>query len=295
MIVSDPLPMDRVLFGDNQFFGVNHMSEEKARAQQMRFQDLQAVIEVLDAAYQEGIRTFMCTTHERVAEICEHFRAHPDRYPDYRFYPCMPYAHKYANAVTEHGMIDALRKFLPEDGALGAMFKGGVALANKDIDAIMRLLIDAEMKMFHGLATPVVFIQNVITDLLLGLGLNSLFKTFHDHVREAYGAEAGFITMNMPRLLDVLHAQGIDNPIVCCNINRIGFRMCGGVALYESTIASRRFRPVAMSVLASGAIAPREAVEYVCRQPRIGSIVFGASSRANIRQTKQLIDELSAA
>ncbi len=25
--------MDRLLFGDNQFFGVNHMSEEKARAQ----------------------------------------------------------------------------------------------------------------------------------------------------------------------------------------------------------------------------------------------------------------------
>ena len=46
--------MDRVLFGDNQFFGVNHMSEEKARAQSMRFQDLQAVIDVLDAAYQEG-------------------------------------------------------------------------------------------------------------------------------------------------------------------------------------------------------------------------------------------------
>ena len=67
--------MDRVLFGDNQFFGVNHMSEEKARAQAMRFQDLQAIIDVLDAAYQEGIRTFMCTTHDRVAEICDHFRA----------------------------------------------------------------------------------------------------------------------------------------------------------------------------------------------------------------------------
>jgi len=37
--------MDRVLFGDNQFFGVNHMSEEKARAQAMRFQDLPAVLE----------------------------------------------------------------------------------------------------------------------------------------------------------------------------------------------------------------------------------------------------------
>ncbi len=286
--------MDRVLFGDNQFFGVNHMSEEKARAQSMRFQDLQAVIDVLDAAYQEGIRTFMCTTHDRVAEICEHFRAHPDKYPDYRFYPCMPYALKYANAVTEHGMVEALRLFLPEDGALGAMMKGGVALASKDAKAILGLLVDAEMKMFHGLSTPVIFVQNVITDLLLGLGMKDVFRFFADHVREKYGAEPGFITMNTPRLLDVLDALGIDNPIVCSNINKIGFRMCGGIELYEKTVATRRFRPVAMSVLASGALSPREAIEYVCRQPRIESIVFGASGRANIRQTKQLIDELTA-
>ena len=286
--------MDRVLFGDNQFFGVNHMSEEKARAQSMRFQDLQSIIDVLDAAYQEGIRTFMCTTHDRVGEICDHFRANRDKYPDYRFYPCMPYAHKYANAVTEHGMVDALRRFLPEDGALGAMLKGGVALANKDVRGIMQLLIDAEMKMFHGLSTPVIFVQNVITDLLLGLGMKEALKIFADHVRDKYQAEPGFITMNTPMLLDVLDELKIDNPIVCSNINKIGFRMCGGIDLYEKTIATRRFRPVAMSVLASGAISPREAIEYVCRQPQIESIVFGASGRANIRQTKALIDELSA-
>ena len=286
--------MDRVLFGDNQFFGVNHMSEEKARAQQMRFQDIQAVIEVLDAAYDEGIRTFMCTTHDRVAQVCDHFRQRPDKYPDYQFYPCMPYAHKYANAVTEHGMIDALRLFLPQDGAMGAMLKGGVALASKDIATILQLLIDAELKMFHGLKTPVIFMQNIITDLLLGLGMNDCFRVFHDHVRDKYGAEAGFITMNLPRLLDVLDGLAIDNPIVCANINKIGFRMCGGIQQYEQAIASRRFRPVAMSVLASGALAPREAIDYVCRQPQIESIVFGASSRANIRQTKLLIDELTA-
>jgi len=285
--------MDRVLFGDNQFFGVNHMSEEKARAQQMRFQDLGSIVDVLDAAYQEGIRTFMCTTHDRVAEVCDHFRKHKDRYPDYRFYPCMPYAHKYANAVTEHGMIDALKMFLPDDGALGAMVKGGVALANKDIRTIMQLLIDAEMKMFQGLSTPVIFIQNVVTDLLLGVGMNDALKYFADHVRDRYNAEPGFITMNLPRLLDVLEELKVDNPIVCANINKIGFRMCGGVELYEKTIATRRFRPVAMSVLASGALSPRDAIDYVCRQPKIESIVFGASSRGNIRQTKTLIDQLT--
>jgi hypothetical protein len=287
------LAMERVLFGDNQFFGVNHMSEDKARAQAMRFQDLRAVIDVLDAAYQEGIRTFMCTTHDRVAEICDYFRANRQKYPDYHFYPCMPYAHKYANAATEHGMIGALRKFLPADGAVSTMFRGGVALASKDIEVIMQLLVDAEMKMFDGLSTPVIFIQNVITDLLLGLGMDAAFRIFSDHVRNRYGAEPGFITMNLPKLLDVLEEVGIDNPIVCASINKIGFRMCGGVELYERTIATRRFRPIAMSVLASGAISPRDAVEYVCRQPKIESIVCGASSRANIRQTKALIDEFT--
>jgi len=287
--------MDRVLFGDNQFFGVNHMSEEKARSQSMRFQDLQAIIDVLDAAYQEGIRTFMCTSHDRVAEICDHFRAHPDKYPDYQFYPCMPYAHKYANAVTEHGMIEALRMFLPQDGAVAAMLKGGLALANKDIEAIMQLLIDAEMKMFHGLKTPVIFMQNVIADLLLGLKMNECFRIFHDHVRAKYNAEPGYITMNVPRLLDVLDGLGIDNPVVCANVNKIGFRMCGGLDAYEAAIANRRFRPVAMSIFASGAISPREAIAYVCGQPKIESLVFGASGRANIRQTKALIDELSLA
>jgi hypothetical protein len=285
--------MDRVLFGDNQFFGVNHMSEEKARTQAMRFQHLPAILDTLDAAYEAGIRTFMCTTHDRVEEICDYFRANNDKYPDYRFYPCMPYAHKYANAITEFGMVDALRKFLPDSGAVKSMFKGGVAVASKDIEPLMQIFIDSEMKMFAGLSTPVIFLQNVVTDLFLGLGMDEIFRLFADHVKRAYNAEPGFITMNVPRLLDVLEGQGIENPIVCANINKIGFRMSGGIELYERTIRERRFRPIAMSVLASGAIPPREALEYVCQQPQIESIVFGASSRANIQQTKSLIDELS--
>ena len=285
------MAMERILFGDNQFFGVNHMSEERARAQAMKFQDVAAIIEVIDIAHDEGIKAFMCTTHDRIAEVCDHVRANPVRYKDFHFYPGMPYAHKYANAATEHGMIGALKSFLPEGGALGALFRGGMSVARKDIEGIASLLIDAEMKMFHGLSTPIIFLQNVVTDLILGIGMNDVFRIFADHVKNRYGAEPGFFTMNVPRLLDALEECGIDNPIVCANINKIGFRMCGGIELYEQTIATRRFRPVAMSVLASGAIPPAEAIAYVCNQPKIESIVFGASSRGNIRQTKMLIDE----
>jgi hypothetical protein len=285
--------MERILFGDNQFFGVNHMSEEKARAQAIKFQTNDAVMRVLDDALDEGINVFMCTTHERISQICDMVRANPARYRNFRFYPCMPYAHKYANAVTEYGMIDALKQFLPDNGALNAMLKGGVAVARKDVKTLVELLVDAEMKMFHNLPTPVVFLQNVVTDLLLGLRFYDALRMFADCVKSRYDAEPGFITMNLPKLLDALDQVGVDNPIVCSNINKIGFRMCGGIDAYEKTIATRRFRAVAMSVFASGAIPPEEALAYVCSKKEIESIVFGASSRSNIRQTRQLIEQMS--
>jgi len=282
--------MDRLLFGDNQFFGVNHMSEEKARAQSMRFQDIQAIIDVLDAAYDEGIKTFMCTTHDRIAQVCDHWRANPQRYQDYQFFPCMPYAHKYANAMTDYGMLGAIKRFLPDEGFLDAAMRGGMSLAKKDIEGVTTLLIDAEMKMFQGLDTPVIFLQNVVVDLLLGLGFKEAFRIFADHVKARYGAEPGFITMNLPRLLDVLDELGIENPIVCANINKIGFRMCGGFEAYERALREKKFRAIAMSVFASGAISPAEAIEWVCQQPNIESIVFGASSRGNIRNTRELVE-----
>jgi len=283
--------MPNLLFGDNQFFGINHMSEEKARAQALQFQDIKEVFKTLDAAYDEGIKTFMCTTHDRVEEICNYVRANPSRYQDYTFYPCMPYAHKYANAATEEGVIGAIKKFAPESGAWTAAVRSGVSLAGKDISGITRLLIDSEMKMFKGLQTPVIFLQNVVVDLLLGLGMTEPFAVFSDHVRTKYNAEPGFITMNMPLLLDVLDELKIDNPIVCSNINKLGFRMCGGLGAYEEALRERKFRAIAMSVFASGAIPPGEAISWVCAQPNVEAIVFGASSRSNIRSTRGLVDQ----
>ncbi|MEV8218559.1 hypothetical protein AB0O65_02230 [Microbacterium sp. NPDC077391] len=284
--------MDRLLLGDNQFFGINHMSEEKARAQAIRFQDTEAIIGVIEVALDHGIRTLMCTTHERIAEVCEHARANPQRYADYRFYPCMPYAHKYANAVTDSGMLGALRQFLPDEGLLNAAMRGGRSLLTQDVEGIITLLVDAEMKMFHGLNTPVIFLQNVVVDLLLGLGFDEAFTIFDRYVRERYGSEPGYITMNLPMLLQTLGRLGIENPIVCANINEIGFRMSGGIEAYERALRDRRFRPVAMSVFASGAIPPQRALEWIHDHAAVESIVFGASSRSSIENTVRTVREL---
>jgi hypothetical protein len=286
--------MDKLLFGDNQFFGVNHMSEEKARAQAMQFQDLDAVMSVLTSAYDAGIKTFMCTTHDRVSEICDRVRSQPERFSDFAFHPCMPYAHKYANAVTETGILGALRKFLPDEGFLNAAVRGGKSFAKKDIEGIITLLVDAEMTMFRGLSTPVIWLQNVVVDLLLGLQFDDAFKIFSDHVKQRYNAEPGFITMNLPMLLNTLQVVGLQNPLVCSNINKIGFRMSGGIEAYRNVLEKHEFRAVAMSVFASGAIPPGEAIEWIFEQPNIEAIVFGASTRSHILSTQALVEEMVA-
>lgn len=282
--------MDRIIFGDNQFFAVNHLSDERSRAQSIKFKNDQAIIRTLDYARHAGINTFMCTTHDRIANICEHVRLHPGRYEDFMIYPCMPYAHKYANAVTELGIVGTIKEYVPGN-MFGSLFKGGMAYLSKDYLSIMELMVDAEMKMFKGINVPVIFLQNVITDLLLGLGMRDILKAFHSYVQKKYNAEAGFITMNMPKLVHTLEEVGIRNPIICTSINKIGFRMSGGNKPYETVLRTKKVRVVAMQVLAAGAIPPKEAIRYVCSLPGIESILFGASSEANINETASLIHE----
>lgn len=285
--------MDRIIFGDNQFFGINHMSEDKAQAQAERFKDVGAIIDVVDVAYDCGIHAFMFNTHDKVAVLCDHFRANPQRYADLRLYPSMPYAHKYANAVNEKGMVGAMNDFVFAGRSAGEAFttliRGGLTVINRDMIDVMKLLVDAEMRMFKGLNVRAIFLQNIVSDLILGLKARKVFVEFARHVRTTYGVDPAFNSMNMPRMVDFLLECGIEDPIVCSSINKAGYFMHPNRDSYEETLRTRRFRPMAMSVLASGAIPVREAIEYVCGLPNVRSIVFGASSRKNIEETRRMI------
>jgi hypothetical protein len=297
-VKGDSLMLDRIIFGDNQFFGINHMSEDKAQELAERFKDLKAITDVMDIAYDCGIRAFMLNTHEKAKEICDHFRKNPERYAGLTLYPSMPYAHKYANAVAEKGIFGALSEYILAGSSasdiVGMVVKGGMSLFEQDMLKVMQLLVDMEMKIFFGLNVKVVFLQNIVTDLLLGLKAKDAFIGFSSYLKEKYKVEAGFNTMNMPMLVDFLHECGIENPIVCSSINKAGYFMNPNKEAYERALKEKEFRAMAMSILASGGVKPREGVEYVCSQKAIQSIVFGASSRQHILETVTLIQEYSA-
>src|SRR5215469_15844032 len=288
----------KLIFGDNQFFGINHMSEDKAQAQSERFCRLTSIIKVIDHAYDAGIRDFMFTTHDRVSQICDHFRQWPQRYQGLRLYPAMPYAHKYANLVADKGImgavVDVLRGDGSASGAMRAAVRAGMGALQQDPIAVMRLLIDAELRTFRGLHVEAIFLQNIVTDLLFGLRARQAFVEFTTYARQRHGVDAGFITMNLPALGDYLAECGIERPLLCASFNKAGYLMNPSRESYEAFVSTRTQRFVAMSVFASGAVPAQEAVEYVEGFEGVEAVLFGASSSVHIDETVRLFQAQAA-
>ena len=48
--------IDKIVFGDNQFFGINHMSQDKAQQLGEKFHDLKNIIKVYEYVFEAGIQ-----------------------------------------------------------------------------------------------------------------------------------------------------------------------------------------------------------------------------------------------
>jgi hypothetical protein len=288
--------IDKIIFGDNQFFGINHMSQEKAQQLAEQFFDVDNIYRVYRTAFECGIRAVMLNSNDRAMEICGYFRENSDRFKDITWYPSIPYPHKYANLILEKGLMAAINEILFEGssamGVLNMMGKGGAAVLGKDAVKMMQMLVDIEMKMFKGLDVRVVFLQNIVTDLVLGYGIGELFFEYGEYIRKKYDALPGFITQNMPRLLDRLRHWGIREVVVCSSFNKIGYLMSPDTDSYVETAKENdpsEYQLMAMSTLASGALRARDAYEFINRQ-NLQSVVFGASKKEHIEETVGLIN-----
>lgn len=288
-------PIDKIIFGDNQFFGINHMSQEKAQQLAEKFFDINNIYRVYQMAFDAGIRAVMLNSNDRARNICDHFRTNKSKYSEISWYPSIPYPHKYANLVSEKGIFPAINEVLLKYnsalGALGMIAKGGAAVFGKDAVKIMQMLIDVEMKMFKGLDVKVIFLQNIITDLFLGYEMKEIFQEYCIYIRKKYNVLPGLITQNMPILKAKLELWGIEEVVICSSYNKIGYLMSPNIESYLEASENNdpsKYQLMAMSTLASGAIPSKEAYEFI-NQQKIQSVVFGASSKSHIEDTVQLI------
>lgn len=283
--------IDKIVFGDNQFFGINHRSQEKAEELAKRFSDVKNILKVYDDAIDCGVNAIMLNSNQKAIEITDFFRENKAKYGNLTWYPSIPYPHKYADMVNELGMIPALKEALLKNnsgmGMLSMIGKGANVMFTKDAMKMLEMLIDVEYKMFKGLDVKVLFLQNVITDLLLGYGIKEVFEHYCEYIWKKHKVIPGFITLNMPYLKNKLEEWGIDQVCICSSINAAGFNMYPSKEEYERVIAANdpsKYQLMAMNVLASGSITPQQSFDYV-NNLNIQSVVFGASSKEHIKSS----------
>ena len=289
------ISIDKIVFGDNQFFGINHMSQEKAQILSEKFHNIDSIIDVYDIVISLGIRSIMLNSNDRANEICQYFQNNKSKYPDLNWYPSIPYPHKYANLISEKGIVAAINEILfkqtSTQGMLGMLTKGGSALLKKDAIKLFQMLIDVEMKTFKRFNLRVIFLQNIITDLLLGYDLKDVFYEYCKFIRNKYNSTPGLITQNMPILKSKLEEWGLEGLVICSSFNKIGYLMSPKIESYidaANNNDSSKYQLMAMSTLASGAIQPEDAFEFINKQ-NIQSVVFGASSKNHIEQTFSIL------
>lgn len=287
--------IDKIVFGDNQFFGINHMSQEKAQQLSEKFFQTENIYKVYDIAFNNGIEAVMLNSNDRAKEICDHFRSNKSKYSHLAWYPSIPYPHKYANMVNEKGIFPAINDVLFSNnsalGVLGMVAKGGMAVLGKDAIELMKMLVDIEVKIYKGLDIKVIFLQNIIVDLMLGYDIKEVFYEYCSYIRKKYNALPGLITQNMPYLKSKLEEWGIEEVVICSSINKIGYLMSPDIQSYLDAIKNNdpnKYQLMAMSTLASGAIRATDAYDFI-NSLNLQSVVFGASSEKNIQETVSLI------
>ena len=289
------IQIDKIIFGDNQFFGINHSSQDKAEEMAKKFSDINNILKVYDIAFNCGIKAVMLNSNERAAEITQYFRDNIKKYSDLTWYPSIPYPHKYADMVNELGILPAINEAIFKNNTAGGLLsmvtKGATVAITKDAMKVTEMLIDVEYKMFKGLDCRVLFLQNVITDLLLGLNIKEFFLHYCEYIKKKYKILPGFITLNMPYLKRKLEEWGIEEVVICSTVNAAGFNMYPSKEEYERVIAANdasKYQLMGMNILASGSITPKQSFDYI-NGLNLQSVVFGASSQEHIKDSFESI------
>jgi len=283
--------LDTIILGHNQFFGVAHLSSEKGAQRDQYFSDVKNIIRMIEFSQSLGVSGLMMSTHPRAEAICDLIKKSKLR-DEISIYPLLPYIAKYVRQANEKGLTNMVMDALSGASAMqkiGMMLKGGAGLLTKDVFKMMEILIELELLLFKGLKMRAIFLHQALTDLALGLDLKDVFLFYHEFIPKKFGAEAAYCTFNTPMLLEKFKVYGIENPIVMAPFNKAGFQMTRTLPENEKCLRENDLRLVAMSSLAGGYLKPREAYEYLFSNPKIESVVVGASSEAHAKETFETI------
>lgn len=282
----------KLILGDNQFFGVNHADLKKAAITKEMFSTHISISDFIMKSLKIGLDGFMINSNELGYKVVEDFdfknRAVECHYS-------IPYPHKYAGIVNDSGMIALVTLVLRQ-------------LRFRDIISVLKFafsfnaahLLPIIVRMEIPKSLPkgsVVYLQNVITDLTMGLKNGDKIITSYINSVKSMGYKPGLITLNPIVTIEALKKSHLqDEVFLCFNINYSGFNVFPSVSKVEEAIFGAKqttpWKLMGMSIFSSGSkgVSIKESIDYIKSLP-LDYVVFGSSKLSNIEKNKIQFNE----
>ena len=269
----------KIILGDNQFFGINHFDLEKGASIKKKFDSEEKIVSFIFEALALGMDGFMINSNDEGYKIIS-----KETFPYQKeIHYSIPYAHKYANLVNEEGMMSLLSHVVKNTSMISNLKSGARLVTSRNLKNLVPLAVDLEVPKQLAKGSHI-YLQNIMTDLVLGLGRYDLIEQFIVSVRKS-GYKPGIVTLNPIKLYKVISELGIDQKdlIICFNVNDAGFNVFPNKQEVENFAkATHTFQKMGMSIFASGAGNIPQSIKYI-KSLNLDYVVFGTSRIKNVK------------
>ena len=275
-----------LIYGDNQFLGVNHGSALKAKVQQQNFAVDSSVLELLFYCEELGVKSFSYTCTHRMNEILKQYYAAGGRM---KLCPTLPYAHTYAQRLGENGPVGLAKFLLPRKKTeVCGLFLD--LLINRDYTRIFEAIIKSEVNEALHDYISTIYLNNIFTDFILCDENPDLFTNFKNAVIKTIpNARAGLMTLNFPRLASTI--RNTDNLVLCSYFNPLGFRMNPSKIEAEHALTTDLNVQI-MAPFCAGAVTASEFIEYLNHTNySFSGVIFGSGNKDRIGEFVESVHE----
>ncbi len=280
-----------LLLGDNPFFGIDNLSQERARKKIKKSNELENIVEIMDFVENLGVKGFVVSTHPQLKHLIKNLKTESNLLEKFEFYPILPYAQSYVSKAAENGIVGGINEILSSgsiSSKLNIAMQGSIGLIKKDVRKLLETFIDIELLPLREVKKNTIFLHDGLTDLALGLGMKDVIETFVNRIKDHYHVKPGLVTKNFPMLLRFLENCDIDIPTIMTSFNPIGYQMNPSKMECEKQISKTEV--IAMNTLAAGYITPLESFEYLSKLG-LSSVVVGMSTKEHAQETISIFKE----
>jgi hypothetical protein len=275
------------ILGDNQFFGVNHHDIDKGDKSKELFTSDESIIHFIQSSIDFGLDGFMINSNNRGYNVVKNI----SNSVFCEFHYSIPYPHKFAAIVNENGMLELLRYVFKKSSYSALFLHLPLFFLTGNLKKIIPLIVDLEIPKNLPKGSYV-YLQNIVTDLLLGIKRYDLIEAYCNSIIQK-GYFPGLITLNPILLDEIIGALNLNfekDLIVCFNINHVGFNVFPNKEDVEKFVFKNTgYKKMGMSIFSSGGSSSIESSLNFIKKLPLDYVVYGSSKLENIEKNYNIL------